>query len=94
VYPGWYQGRTVHLHFKIRTEPAAQRGFEFTSQLYFDDALTDKVHASGPYASKGQTRTRNNQDGIFRRGGEQLMLATTESAGTYSASFAIGLQIG
>ena len=93
LYPGWYQGRTVHLHFKIRTEPAAQRGFEFTSQLYFDDALTDRVHASGPYASKGQSRTRNHQDGIFRRGGEQLMLATTESGGTYSASFAIGLQM-
>jgi protocatechuate 3,4-dioxygenase beta subunit len=93
VYPGWYQGRTVHLHFKIRTEPAAQRGFEFTSQLYFDDAVTDRVHASTPYASKGQNRTRNSQDGIFRRGGDQLTLATTESGGTYSASFAIGLQL-
>ena len=93
VYPGWYEGRTVHLHFKIRTEPAAQRGFDFTSQLYFDDTLTDRVHASAPYTSKRQTRTRNQQDGIFRQGGEQLMLATTESGGTYSASFAIGLQM-
>lgn len=93
VYPGWYEGRTVHLHFKIRTEPAAQRGFEFTSQLYFDDALTDRVHASGPYTSKGKARTRNHQDEIFRQGGEQLMLATTEAGGRYSSSFAIGLQI-
>jgi protocatechuate 3,4-dioxygenase beta subunit len=40
IYPGWYPGRTVHIHFKIRTDSASQRGYEFTSQLYFDDALT------------------------------------------------------
>jgi protocatechuate 3,4-dioxygenase beta subunit len=93
VYPGWYPGRTVHLHFKIRTDPSAQRGYEFTSQLYFDDALTDRVHAVEPYASKGKRNARNRDDGIFRRGGDQLMLDVTESRGTYSSSFAIGLQI-
>lgn len=93
VYPGWYQGRTVHLHFKLRTEPAAQRGLEFTSQIYFDDALTDRVHAAAPYASQGQRRTRNRDDRIFQRGGDQLMVDVSESGGTYSGSFAIGLQI-
>lgn len=93
VYPGWYPGRTVHLHFKVRTEPSAQRGHEFTSQLYFDDVLTDRVHAAAPYASKGQRTARNRDDRIFRRGGDQLMLDVTESGGTYSASFALGLQI-
>lgn len=38
IYPGWYRGRTVHIHFKLRS-PAMQRpGFVFTSQLYFEDA--------------------------------------------------------
>src|SRR4028118_265283 len=45
IYPGWYPGRTVHIHFKIRTDSASQRGYEFTSQLYFADALTDQVQA-------------------------------------------------
>lgn len=93
VYPGWYRGRTVHLHFMIRTQPSAQRGFEFTSQLYFDDALTDRVHAAAPYAASGQRTTRNRDDGIFRRGGDQLLLAPTETAGGMDASFAIGLQV-
>ena len=38
VYPGWYQGRSVHIHFKIRTN-AGGRNAEFVSQLYFDDAF-------------------------------------------------------
>ena len=92
VYPGWYPGRTIHIHFKIRTAPAAQRRFEFTSQLYFDDGLTDRVHAEPPYASNGQRTARNQHDWIFRRGGDRLMLAPTATADGHAASFAIGLQ--
>lgn len=93
IYPGWYPGRAVHIHFKIRTEPAAARGHEFVSQLYFDDALTDRVHARDPYAAKGLKRTRNSGDGIYRDGGQQLMLDVTKTAKGFSAPFAIGLQI-
>jgi len=93
VYPGWYAGRTVHIHVKIRTAPVARRSFEFTSQLYFDDVLTDRVHADPPYAATGPRIARNRHDGIFRRGGDQLMLAPTRVADGYAAVFAIGLQI-
>lgn len=93
VYPGWYPGRAVHIHFKIRTDPASSRGYEFTSQLYFDDALTDRLHTTEPYAEGGQRRTRNRDDGIFRRGGEQLMLDPVEADDGYAAPFAIGLQL-
>jgi protocatechuate 3,4-dioxygenase beta subunit len=93
VYPGWYQGRAVHIHFKIRSAPSAQRGFEFTSQLFFDDALTDRVHAQQPYAAKGNRDVRNSRDGIFRRGGSQLLLALTETgSGTYVGTFDLALQ--
>lgn len=92
VYPGWYAGRTIHIHFKIRTAPLAQRSFEFTSQLYFDDRLTDRVHADPPYASNGQRTARNQHDWIFRRGGDRLMLAPTATADGYAATFSIGLQ--
>jgi len=92
VYPGWYPGRTVHIHFKIRTAPVAKRSFEFTSQLYFDDELTDRVHAAPPYAAKGPRIARNQHDWIFRRGGDRLMLDTTSTADGYAARFPIGLQ--
>ena len=92
IYPGWYPGRTVHIHFKIRTDPTAQRGLAFTSQLYFDDALTDHVHAQAPYATKGQRSMRNAGDDIFRSGGSQLMLPLTRDAQGYVGMFEIGLQ--
>lgn len=93
VYPGWYPGRTVHIHFKIRTTTTAKRSFEFASQLYFDDGLTDRVHAAIPYSEKGPRTARNQHDWIFRRGGDQLMLAPTTTADGYAALFAIGLQL-
>src|SRR5687767_771138 len=93
IYPGWYRGRTVHTHFKVRTEPTAVRGHEFTSQLYFDDALTDRVHAREPYARMGERTVRNDGDRIFRRDGDQLMLAVTEAAGVHAGTFHLGLRI-
>jgi protocatechuate 3,4-dioxygenase beta subunit len=91
IYPGWYRGRTVHLHFKLRMQSGG-KAYDFTSQLYFDDALTDKVLAAAPYAARGQRSTRNEQDGIFRRDGQNLMLAPTPSGDGYAASFHIALQ--
>jgi protocatechuate 3,4-dioxygenase beta subunit len=93
VYPGWYPGRTVHIHFKIRTTPMAKRNFEFASQLYFDDGLTDRVHSALPYATNGPRSARNQHDWIFRRGGDRLMLAPTPVGDGYAALFAIGLQL-
>ena len=92
IYPGWYRGRTVHIHFKLRSRSGAGRGFAFTSQLYFDDALTDTVFAAEPYASRGPRSTRNQADRIFQTNGAQLMVAPTRSAGGYAAAFRIALQ--
>lgn len=92
IYPGWYPGRTVHIHFKIRTDAASGKSYEFTSQLYFDDSITDQVHALSPYASKGQRTLKNAQDGIFTDGGEQLLLKLTKTSSGYAATLDIGLQ--
>ena len=93
IYPGWYRGRAVHIHFKIRTDPDAVQGGEFTSQLYFDDALTDQVHAQPPYAARGQRDRRNADDGIFGQGGEQLTLQLTPDGAGYVAAFDIGVDL-
>jgi len=92
IYPGWYPGRTVHIHFKIRTTTGGRAG-EFTSQWYFDDAITDQVFAAGPYAGKGPRSTRNDRDGIYRRGGRELMLNLTPAGPGYTATFDIGLRL-
>lgn len=91
IYPGWYPIRTVHIHFKIRTAPVVRRSYEFTSQLYFPDDLTDRVHAVLPYSPMGSRRVKNQQDFIFREGGDRLMLEPTPTSDGYAATFAIGL---
>lgn len=93
IYPGWYPGRTVHVHFKIRSAPSEAPGYEFASQLYFDDRLTDEIHARPPYSQKGQRSRRNSGDGIFARGGSRLLLSPVRSGQGYSANFPIALQI-
>jgi len=92
IYPGWYRGRTVHIHFKVRTASASGGHHEFTSQLYFDDAITDAVFAQPPYAAGGPRTVRNAQDGIFQDGGHQLMLSVDKARQGYNASFHVGLQ--
>ena len=84
IYPGWYQGRAVHVHFKIRTGAS-----EFTSQLFFDDALNTQVFAAAPYSQKGaQGVMKNASDGIYN---SKLLLTVTKSADAYAATFDIGL---
>jgi protocatechuate 3,4-dioxygenase beta subunit len=103
IYPGWYQGRTVHIHFKICTNSSSGQSYEFTSQLYFDDAVTDRVYAEAPYVNKGERTVRNDRDGIFQQGGDQLLLSLSETNQSetnqsetsqgYAATFEIGLEM-
>jgi protocatechuate 3,4-dioxygenase beta subunit len=92
VYPGWYPGRAVHMHFKMRTAASSSSGYDFTSQLFFDDALTDVVHASVPYAAKGTRTLRNAGDGIYNEGGPGLVLSVAPSSRGYAATFNVALQ--
>lgn len=93
VFPGWYRGRTVHIHFKIRTEQN-KSNYDFTSQLYFDDKLTDQIFLQSPYNKRGQRNIRNERDGIYRDGGNKTMLNLVKSANGYQSIFEIGVQIG
>ncbi|HYR92778.1 MAG TPA: intradiol ring-cleavage dioxygenase [Methylomirabilota bacterium] len=92
IYPGWYGGRAVHIHFKIRTTAAGGAVSDFTSQLFFDDALNAQVFAQAPYSQKGSTGwMKNAQDGIYTGGGEKLLLKPTQTGSGYTATFDIGL---
>jgi protocatechuate 3,4-dioxygenase beta subunit len=93
IYPGWYAGRTVHIHFKIRSAPGEPTGYEFTSQLYFPDELTDEVHSHAPYAARGRRDRLNRHDAIYNRGGSQLLLDPVPNGDGYAADFNIALAI-
>ncbi len=91
VYPGWYSGRTVHIHFKVRTST-----HQFTSQLFFDDAITDAVYQQSPYNSRPARDTRNATDSVYRsnnNSGSMLVASVKPSGAGYAATFGIGLNL-
>ena len=93
VYPGWYTGRAVHIHFKIRTDPDAAAGFEATSQLFFDDAFSAAVYQTGVYAAKGAPDRSNADDQIFQQSGGTTLLYVIKDGDAYRATFSIAVQI-
>jgi protocatechuate 3,4-dioxygenase beta subunit len=64
IYPGWYRGRTVHIHAKVHID----RATALTTQMYFDEDVTDAVYANDPYAEHAGRDTFNDSDGIFDAG--------------------------
>ncbi|ODR11069.1 hypothetical protein BHQ15_02815 [Mycolicibacillus koreensis] len=62
IYPGWYHGRTVHIHLRVHLNKRLVR----TTQLYFDDTLNDAVFTTAePYTAHRGRDTRNDTDGIY-----------------------------
>jgi protocatechuate 3,4-dioxygenase beta subunit len=88
IYPGWYPGRTVHIHVLVHIGGNVVH----TGQLYFPDALTDAVYRRAPYNRRGSRDTRNTADSIYRNGGRRSTLALRKSGSGYIASIAMGVQ--
>ncbi len=90
IYPGWYPGRTPHIHFKIFLDA----GSMLTGQLYFPDGLTDRIYAAAsPYRERKEARdTTNATDFIFAdEGGADTLCSATEEGGFARASLLIGV---
>jgi hypothetical protein len=65
IYPGWYVGRTPHIHLKVHLN----RTTLLATQLFFDDAVTDRVYAGRPYRAHPGRDTRNAGDALFTPAG-------------------------
>lgn len=89
IYPGWYPGRTVHVHVMVHAG-----GKALTSQLYFPDDLTEQVLASAPYAERPGRDTTNDRDTIFPTGGDPALLDVAPAAGGYRAAICLVLPPG
>jgi protocatechuate 3,4-dioxygenase beta subunit len=88
VYPGWYPGRTVHIHVKVHVGGRVVH----TGQLYFPDARTDAVYRKSPYSSRPGRDTRNANDFVFRNGGKRSMLTIRSNrAGGYVGAITMGV---
>jgi protocatechuate 3,4-dioxygenase beta subunit len=90
VYPGWYQGRAVHIHVKVHLGGTVAH----TGQFFFNDALTDTVYKRSPYSTRGSRDTRNASDSIYRNGGSRSLLKVTKVGSGYRGTIVMGVHRG
>jgi len=81
IYPGWYPGRTVHIHVIARAHDATS-----TSQLYFPEPVTDAVFARVPYSQRPGRDTTNATDAVLPTGGEPAVLGVEREGDGYLAA--------
>ena len=100
IYPGWYPGRAIHIHDKVRMVNESQDKLQWTSQIYFNDSLNEEIHKKTPYSNHGNPQTPNERDMIFTgpstdgliksNSGKLLLMNITKSdQNTYAGSINI-----
>ena len=98
IYPGWYSGRAVHIHFKLRLFAGSTKTYEFTSQFFMDDTLSDTVYTLTPYNTRGTRTTRNANDGIYNSLSSTdkagLTLQTSKTTDGYAGVINLGVTVG
>jgi protocatechuate 3,4-dioxygenase beta subunit len=87
IYPGWYPGRTTHIHFKVH--PTATT--EATSQLYFPEEVTAAVYRAAPYDTHGQKNTSNAADATAHTPDFPPLLTMSGDATGYVAKIVISV---
>lgn len=94
IYPGWYRGRTVHIHVKVHLDGDRVGHVVHTGQLYFPEGVTARVYRTGAYKARAAARdTFNATDAIFQNGGRQSMLSITRDGhGGYIGTITLGVR--
>lgn len=89
IYPGWYRGRTTHIHYKVFLDESTV----LTSQIFFPDALSQYLYlAVPPYNDRSAERdTMNGNDGIAQQAGEGAFAAIREQQARYDAALVVGI---
>lgn len=87
VYPGWYRGRTVHIHVKVHVAGNVVH----TGQLYFPDSVSDRVFRRRPYSRRPRRTTRNANDFVFAQGGRRSLLRLRKVGSAYVGTITMGV---
>jgi len=78
IYPGWYPGRTVHIHLMVHA-----RARSYVTQLYFPEDITTEAFSRHPYRERGLPDTTHATDGIYATGGEPAVVEIRSAAVGY-----------
>jgi len=90
IYPGWYRGRTPHIHLKVHVGGSVVH----TGQVFFRDATSAAVYRTSHYRSRGEADTTNGRDGIYAQAGasKALLRLTRRAGGGYIAAITLGVR--
>jgi protocatechuate 3,4-dioxygenase beta subunit len=75
IYPGWYQGRAIHIHLKVhvdgQTSGTTYDGghVAHTGQLFFAESANVQLEQVSPYSDDSTRRVLNDEDSIYRQAG-------------------------
>ena len=85
IYPGWYPTRTPHLHLEVHLDGSTV----LTTQLFFDDAVSDAVFAAdAAYQQHGRRDTRNGTDPFYAKAAQ---LALRRDGARWLAALVLGV---
>lgn len=89
IYPGWYRGRTTHIHFKVFLDQETV----LTGQLFFPDALSDYLYLNAPAYARDATRdTLNDGDRIAQSATRASFASVEEEDSGYLAQLIVGVR--
>jgi protocatechuate 3,4-dioxygenase beta subunit len=99
IIPGWYSGRTTHIHLRVRSsysDASSTSDGTNTTQCFFDQTFVDTLYTTvAPYSAEGKNPTTNAGDRVYSQqedGANLLKLAGDDTHG-YTASVTIYLPI-
>jgi protocatechuate 3,4-dioxygenase beta subunit len=91
IYPGWYDGRTTHIHFKVFLSDRTV----LTGQTFLPDALNEFIYTNVPdYGDRARQRmVINANDHVIERSdpGHRAFCAVTEERHRYVATLTLGI---
>ena len=92
IFPGWYRGRAIHIHLKVRTYDGASQTYEYTSQLFFSETTIAQAFSVSPYSGNAMPDTSNAADGIYAEtGGTSLVGMSGSASAGYAGTVTLGL---
>jgi uncharacterized protein (TIGR03437 family) len=95
IYPGWYSGRTIHIHFRVRTYSGITALGNFVWQIFFDDSVNNTVLAQQDYSRSGSRDAMNGNDMVYQAANKERMLASVSGdvANGYTASLTVSVTL-
>jgi protocatechuate 3,4-dioxygenase beta subunit len=101
IYPGWYPGRTNHVHLKVHEDGTATDTYSaghvsHTGNLFFPEDTSVAVSKIAPYTSNTAQRITLTADGVYSRqnGSGSVMTLTPNNAEDISQGFVATITVG